>query len=115
MKKTNVVFPQKLYVVYGALYHGYTVEPHTEGESAVFVGIYPATGKHLSVDHACAQYFYPARIFANSAALSAAIKARNVNLYARLCKRKIARSKTNGGLIAEYKFGKAFERALKVA
>src|SRR5581483_8584565 len=107
-QESQVVLKKQPNVVDAVLEHGDALHAHAEGEAGDLFRIVADESKNRRIDHAGAEDFEPAGGFAHAARLSvlesaaaAADDALNVDLGARLGKRKKARPKADAGLALE--------------
>lgn len=70
--------------------------------------------ENVGMDHAGAENFKPASVFADAAAAAAAGGATYVDFHARFHERKIAGAKTGGDFLAEELGEKLFHRGHKI-
>jgi hypothetical protein len=88
LKETQIVLEQQTDIADFMPCGGQAVKADTKGKPAVNLRVYPAARKDVGVYHAGAQYFYPSRVLANTAALPAAFAAAYVHLNTRLGERE---------------------------
>ena len=114
-QKTKVVLKQQTYVVNAVFEHSDPLYSYAERKTGVFIGVNAAVRENAAVNDPAAENFYPARVLAQTAALSSALEAAHVYLDARLREREVARAQTGLDIFAEDVLNELVEHTLKVA
>lgn len=102
LKEADIVLGEHAEVLDLIFQVGYALHTHTEGETAVDLGVDAAGFEHIRVDHAAAEDFDPACVLAERAPLAAAEVAGDIHLCRRLGEGEVARTQTDFGLRAEH-------------
>ena len=78
--EANVIFIEMTDVVDVIFEHGNALDTHSEGKSAVNLGVDSAVAQNIRMNHSCAVYLKPALALSKTAALAAAHKAGDIHL-----------------------------------
>ena len=97
------------------LEHCDSFDTQTECETGVNFGIDAAVAEYVGVNHAGTQNFDPAFALAETAALTAAYEAGNVNFCGGFGEGEVVGTETDFGLFAEHTLSKHFQSTLQVA
>lgn len=82
LQKAQIVVPELANIGDAVFEHGDPFWPHAEGETGVNFGIVAAVAQDVGMDHAAAENFQPAGVFAHLTALAVAEEAGYVHLGA---------------------------------
>src|SRR5579885_1395710 len=89
-QETQIVSREEADLADAVFEHGDTLHAHAEGETAIAFGIIADFAQQLRMDHARAENFQPAGVFAETTSLAIAENAANINFGARLCEWEVA-------------------------
>src|SRR2546423_4196880 len=88
LQEPDVVLEERLDVLDAVADHGHPLQPESEGEAGVGLGVVADGPEHVGVDHSAAAQLQPARLGADRAAGAVADEARHLELGARLGERE---------------------------
>ena len=114
LEETGVVFINQTHIVNAVIFHGNSLNAHTESKAAVFVGIYTAVGENVGVYHTCAEDLYPALVLAYTTALSATYEAGYVYLCGGLGKGEVVGTEAELCVVTEKCLCKGLEHSLEI-
>src|SRR5579885_1401552 len=101
-QETQIVSREEADLADAVLEHGDTLHAHAEGEAAIAFGIVADLAQQLGMDHAGAENFQPAGMFAEAEALAIAENAANIDLGAWLCEWEVAAAEAQVAAFAEH-------------